>query len=377
MRVRFYLIIFSMIVSGSEISSQTVPKVHLPDEINGTVQLDISAIPNLDAERSRYEYLSVFVKNEAEEYNSNPVQGLHKVEDGYLVFSPYFPFERGMTYVVRTKSSDTDDSYSYQSFQVGKMPPMDEAKVVSIYPSANELPENLLRFYIYFNTPMKKGQMLKHIKLVDENGNMDNHAFMEFKQELWSADGKRLTLLFDPGRIKRGVSTNRELGPALIERNIYQLTISGSWQDVHGQALSVETTKEFVVGPAYRQPLEMKDLVIRKPEADSDGSLIILFDRIMDHALIQSMIQIEDENNERIPGHWGTLEEEKMIQFIPKEPWKKGTYRIIVDSRMEDVAANNINNLLDQKTGEKNSNIQQQVRYFRIGPPLNSKIRFY
>jgi len=355
-----------MIVSRSEISSQTVPTLIVPNEINGTVQLDISSIPHLNAERSRYEYLSVFVKNEAEEYNSNPIQGIYKVEDNYLVFSPYFPFERGMTYVARTKYSDTDSSYYYQSFQVGKKQSIDEAKVVMIYPLANELPENLLRFYVYFNTPMKKGQALKHIKLVDAAGNVDNHAFMEFKQELWSTDGKRLTLLFDPGRIKRGVSTNRELGPALLEGNHYQLTISGAWKDVHGQALSVETIKEFVVSPAYHQHIEIKDLVIQKPEANSDDSLRILFDRLMDHALVQSMIRIEDENNKLIPGHWETSEEEKIVQFIPKEPWKKGTYRIIMDSRMEDVAGNNLNNLLDQKTGEKNSNIQQLIRCFTI-----------
>ncbi len=355
MSVRFYLIIFSMIVSGAEVSSQTGPKVLLTNEINGTVQLDISAIPHLDVKRSGYDYLSVFVKDEAEAY-ANPIQGRHKVEGDCLVFSPYFPFERGLTYVARTKSSDPDSSYYFQSFQVGKKQAADEAKVVSIYPSADELPENLFRFYIYFNTPMKRGQMLKHIKLVDAAGNMDDHAFMEFKQELWSADGKRLTLLFDPGRIKRGVSTNTALGPALLEGNNYQLTISGTWQDVYGQALLVETTKDFVVGPAYRQQIDIKALVIQKPRANSDDSLSIVFDRLMDHALIQSMIGIEDENNELITGHWESTEEEKIVQFIPKAPWKKGTYRIILDSRMEDVAGNNLIGLLDVNLTDKKKN---------------------
>lgn len=38
---------------------------------------------------------------------------------------------------------------------------------------------------------------------------------LAIKEELWSSDGKRLTILFDFGRIKRGVSTNRRQGPAL------------------------------------------------------------------------------------------------------------------------------------------------------------------
>ena len=103
---------------------------------------------------------------------------------------------------------------------------------------------------------------MKHIQLIDSEGNTDNHAFMEFKQELWSADGKRLTILFDPGRIKRGVSTNMELGSALLEDNKYQLTISGAWKDVHGQELSVKTTKEFAVIKAYRQHIKINELEI-------------------------------------------------------------------------------------------------------------------
>ena len=353
-----------MMVSRLEVFAQTQPTILLPNEVNGKVQFDISTIPDLNAEKFGYEFLSVFVKNEAAAYSSNPVQGRYKVKDGYLVFSPYFPFEKGMTYVVRTKNPD--DNYTYQSFQVGKKEPVDKAEVMSIYPSANELPENLLRFYFYFNTPMKKGQALKHIKLVDAKGNIDNHAFMEFKQELWSADGKRLTILFDPGRIKRGVSTNMELGPALLEGNKYQLTISGAWQDVHGQALSVQTTKEFVVAKAYRQHIKVNELEIHKPEANSDGTLSIHFDRIIDHALVQSMIRIEDENKKLIAGQWETSKEEKIIQFIPEKPWKKGTYQIIMDSSFEDVAGNNLNNLLDQKTGEQDSNIQQIIRLFTL-----------
>ena len=355
-----------MLISRLEIVSQTASTLILPNEINGSVELKISAIANLNTEKFGYEYLSVFVKNEREEYSSNAVQGRYTIEDDYLVFAPYFPFEKEMTYVVRTKNADVDSNYSYQSFQVGKKQPVDEAKVVSIYPSANELPENLLRFYLYFNTPMKKGQALNYIQLIDSAGNIDNHAFMEFKQELWSADGKRLTVLFDPGRIKRGVSTNMELGPALLEGKRYKLSISSTWQDVYGQELSVTTAKEFVVGNAYRQHIKVNELEIKKPEANSDDILSIHFDRIIDHALVQSMLRIEDENKNLIDGYWETSEEEKTVQFIPQMTWKKGTYRIIMDSSMEDVAGNNLNNLLDQKTGELNSNIQQIIRPFTI-----------
>ncbi len=355
-----------MMISHLEVLSQTAPSLILPNEITGKVRLDISTFPNFNIEKMGDDYLSVFVKNDREEYSSNAVQGRYRIEGDYLFFAPYFPFEKGMTYVVRTKKTDTDSRYSYQSFQVGKKEVVDKAEVVSIFPSANELPENLLRFYLYFNTPMKKGQALKHVQLIDASGNIDKHAFMEFKQELWSPDGKRLTILFDPGRIKRGVSTNMELGPALLEGKQYQLVISGAWQDVYGQELSINTTKEFLIGKAYRQKIEVDELEIQKPEADSEEILSIHFDRIIDHALIQSMIQIKDENEKVIAGYWQTSEDEKIIQFVPEKTWKKGTYHIIMDNRLEDAAGNNLNNLLDQKTSKQISNTQQIIRFFTI-----------
>ncbi len=340
-------------ISYLKLHGQTDPELILPTELNGTVQLNISAFSNRDSENFGYEYLAVFVKNQGEKYGSIPVQGRHTIEGDYLVFSPYFPFEKGMTYVVKAKNVDTDRSYSFQSFQIGKKQTFDKAKVISIYPSSNELPENLLRFYIYFNTPMKKGQALKYIQLVDSAGNIDSHAFMEFKQELWSPDGKRLTILFDPGRIKRGVATNMELGPVLVKGHQYNLTISDEWKDVYGQPLLEETTKEFVATQAYRESIRVNEWGILKPNDNSYDTLSIHFDRVMDHALIQSMIQFEDEENNLIVGHWEVLEGEQLIQFIPEAKWQRGNYQIVFDSRLEDVAGNNLNSLLDESVTHK------------------------
>ena len=338
----------------------------LPNQASGSVKLDISAIKDVPDTEITYEYLAVFVKNESGEYHSNPIQGTYRTAAGLLIFTPYLPFENGLTYVVRIQNQYTESGYRYQDFQIGEKPRVDQAKLLAIYPSADELPENLLRFYFYFRTPMKKDQALQHIHLVDAEGNVDPRAFMEFKQELWSADAKRLTLLFDPGRIKRGVSTNEELGPALIEGNTYSLRISGSWQDVHGQQLLRAETKEFAVGPAYRQQIEVKDWVIHKPQANSKDALSIQFDRIMDHALVQSMLQVKDENDRIITGNWEISDDEKNAQFTPTEQWKTGEYQIIFDGRMEDVAGNNLEGLLDQKTDRTDYNSPILVRHFSI-----------
>ncbi|MCI4671831.1 MAG: hypothetical protein MRZ79_27055 [Bacteroidia bacterium] len=351
-----YVLLFFLMMSQSAVNAQTPPALILPNEGNGSVQLNVSALSNLGPETNGYETLSVFVHQEVVTEKRQAVQGRYSLEGSYLVFTPYFPFERGMTYVVRTQANDPDHRYVYHSFQLGKKPKVDQAKVMAIYPTSSELPENLLRFYVYFHTPMKKGQALKYIQLVDSVGNIDKHAFMEFKQELWSPDGKRLTILFDPGRIKRGVSTNLELGPALLEGRQYQLTISGVWQDVYGQALSVETRKSFVVGSAYREEINVQAWSIQKPEANSEAPLRIQFDRIMDHALVQSMIHIQDQEKKQIGGYWEVLSQGQQIQFIPTQKWQQGSYQIVIDSRLEDVAANNLQNLLDHKKTKEAQN---------------------
>ncbi len=73
--------------------------------------------------------------------------------------------------------------------------------VAAVYPSAQVLPENLLRFYIQFSAPMSRGEAYRHIHLLDAVGKPVPDPFLELDEELWSGDGCRFTLLFDPGRI--------------------------------------------------------------------------------------------------------------------------------------------------------------------------------
>ena len=57
---------------------------------------------------------------------------------------------------------------------------------------------------------------------------------LELDQELWDREGQRLTVLFDPGRIKRGVLPRDEVGSALFEGSAYTLVIDSKWHDANG-----------------------------------------------------------------------------------------------------------------------------------------------
>lgn len=341
------LILFFVVASISGIIAQTTTDLSLPEQADGVINLDISSIADDKEDKLNYDLLSVFVANETIEYAASlSIQGNFSIVENNLIFKPYFPFENGLPYVVKLISVNSDEVF-YIPFQIGKKEKVKQAKVLSIYPTANLLPENLLRFYFYFQTPMKQEEALKHIKLIDEEGNVDEHAFMKFKEELWSSDGKRFTLLFDPGRIKRGVSTNMVQGSSLEKGKRYHLSISGEWQDVYGQNLPKHTMKEIRVVAPYRKKISIGEWAVSEPRFDSFDNMIIDFDRIIDHALIQSMIQLRDDAKNLVEGYWESLDNEQQVQFIPQNKWGRGSYKIEFDTRMEDVSGNNLQNLLD------------------------------
>src|SRR5438105_1654786 len=78
---------------------------------------------------------------------------------------------------------------------------------------------------------MGRGAAYHHIRLLDATGRPVDAPFLELEEELWSNDGMRFTLLFDPGRIKRGLKPREELGPVLGAGKSYTLVIDGAWPD--------------------------------------------------------------------------------------------------------------------------------------------------
>ena len=101
LKFHFYFIII-LVIYNSGVVAQTTPELILPKDLHGILKLNVSTIPNQNKETLDYDLLSIFVKNEMGEYVSNAIQGQHTREGDYLLFKPYFPFESGMTYIVKT-----------------------------------------------------------------------------------------------------------------------------------------------------------------------------------------------------------------------------------------------------------------------------------
>ena len=116
-----------------------------------------------------------------------------------------------------------------------------DATVAEVYPTADSLPMNLLRMYVQFSAPMTVGDDAeKRIHLLDEKGAIVDKAFLIAAggQELWDPDHTRLTIFFDPGRIKRDLTPHEALELPLREGRSYSLTIDSSLRDAHGLSLA-------------------------------------------------------------------------------------------------------------------------------------------
>src|SRR2546425_13124120 len=112
---------------------------------------------------------------------------------------------------------------------------------------------------------MSEGDCYRHIKLLDAKGKAVDLPFLELDQELWDAAGKRFTLFFDPGRIKRGLKPREDVGPALEEGKSYVLVIDKEWEDAKGNPLKETFRKTFRVGSPDDRPPDPKTWNVQAP----------------------------------------------------------------------------------------------------------------
>jgi hypothetical protein len=296
--------------------------------------------------------------------NVPPLLGAYSAGKGTLIFHPRFPLAPGVHY---RAVFQLPDQPKVETFFDG--PPQDttrSTRIDRVYPSAATLPANQLKLYLYFSAPMSRGEAWQHVRLLDEAGKVVPFAFLEIDQELWDSDNRRLTVLFDPGRLKRGLVPANELGAPLVEGRKYTLSIDNQWPDARGVGLAEGFEKVFSVGPADRVSPDPAKWVITAPKAGTSDALVVDFPEPMDYALLQRLITVPGVSGEITIGN-----EEKQWRFTPVSPWQAGHWALAVDSTLEDLAGNHLDRLFDvdlQAGGVEALSIQQQEQEANRSP---------
>lgn len=274
-----------------------------------------------------------------------PLLGSYSVENGTLVFRPSFPISAGVHY--RAVFHPPDGGAAIEKGFDG--PPRETnpvARVERVYPSGDVWPSNQLRLYIYFSAPMSRGEAGAYLHLLDENGKVLPGIFLP-GDELWDPSFKRLTMTFDPGRIKRGLTSNMAMGPPIADGKRYTLEIDKDWQDARGVPMVEGYRKSFHGGPALRTSPDPTKWRIVPPKPGTSEPLVVDFTTPMNYALLQRMITVTDKARGAVTGTVSTADHEAQWRFTPSQPWRTGDYELVVDTGIEDLAGNHVGQLFD------------------------------
>jgi len=294
-----------------------------------------------------------------------PLLGVYSVEAGALVFRPRFPFAAGVRY--RAVFHPPAGGASIEKIFEGPARAVTPiARVEIVYPTAAVLPANLLRLYICFSAPMSRGEAAARIHMLDGKGNVLAGVFLP-GEELWDPAGTRLTMTFDPGRIKRGLTANMAMGSPIAEGKPYTLVIDREWPDARGVGMIGGFRKSFRGGPADRVPPDPKTWIITAPKSGTADALAVKFPRPMNYALLLRMLQVASTHG-TVAGAVSIAQQETQWRFMPQTPWKTGGYRLIADTAIEDLAGNRIGQPFDIDVFD---HVTQHITAASISLPFN------
>ena len=273
-----------------------------------------------------------------------------------------------MTYaVVATDPAGTDRRLSAEvdvpSVAMGPV-----ASVESVRPAAAVLPLNHLRFYVYFSHPMSRGQAASAIQLRNaESGEPLLDALLPGGPELWDKRRQRLTVLLDPGRIKRGLVPYTERGYPLTEGQAIIFEVDARFCDDQGRPLQASFSQRYEIGPALRSRIDPRHWRIATPRASSSEPLLIEFARPIDYALATRCIWIEDAAGTVVPGQPTLDSHDSVWRFVPAGAWSVGQYVVAVDPRLEDVAGNSVLRPFDRERGQRTDDpLESTMQRFEV-----------
>ena len=226
-------------------------------------------------------------------------------------------------------------------------PARPEPHVVDVYPRGAQVPENVLRFYVYFSEPMAEGDFLEHVRVVhEESGSVVAGVFFDDVHELWSADRRRITLLVDPARVKTGLVAHEALGRAFRAGEHYALTIAASARTVRGAPLARPFVRRFTASPEAREALRPSEWAI---EGRCDGARIG-FGVGVDHVAVARLLYVLDGSGATIEGRWDMSPDDASatLSFAGALAEPRA---VAINGRFEDVAGNNVNGAFDHRVG--------------------------
>lgn len=303
------------------------------------------------------EQLRIFVGEESR----TSVIGVIVSEGDRHRFTPVVPFSPGQSYTLRQKDTIVLASFSIPERQDYKPP-----EIVGLYPQVDTVPENLLKVYLEFDQPMQRlGNALDHIRVTNETDGEEVRPFLRLESELWNVEGTLLTLWLDPGRIKTDLIPNRELGLPLESGKTYRLDIDSDWKSVQGAALAQRYSKTWVVGPRDDERPQWRHWAWEVRQESGLLPVDLDFGEPMDAFLAQETLHFYDDHGQ-VKGTYQLGLQQKQLRFLPERAWQGGEIQVRIESRLEDLAGNNLQRLFDRPVSADNGSTKDTLRMHTI-----------
>ena len=294
--------------------------------------------------------LRVSVKSAGGAGATPAVAGSYSIAGDVVRFTPMFPFDEGRQYDVvldasRLPAVRDDAPWRQQKIAavvgrpaVARSP---STVVTHLYPSGDTVPANQLRMYLHFSAPMDWRSGYDYVTLLDDRGQEVVDAFLPLDADFWNGDRTRYTVFFDPGRVKRGILPNKQMGRALVAGKRYTLLVKREWRDGHGLPLKEEFRHVFRASPAIERPLTMKEWKVEAPAAGTREPLVVTFPEPLDHGLLRRALGVARAGTP-LEGEIAIEAAETRWRFTPRDAWTPGTYDLVALAFLEDLAGNRV-----------------------------------
>jgi hypothetical protein len=271
-----------------------------------------------------------------------PMAGRVVADRGDVCFVPRYAFVEGTTY------SAVVDGVALADLTRLRPDRSHDTEVVGISPTAAEVPRNLLRLYVSFSAPMSEGRADRHVRLVDDAGDEILRALLPMDHELWDGARRRLTVLLDPARIKRGLVGHRESGYPLRPGTSFRLLVDSEFPDARGVPLRTGAERRYAVGDDERRRVDPQDWALSAPTAGTSDELRADFDRPLDPGLLARCLRVMGPPGDAVEGTGRIGPEGRSWCFSPLHAWTPRPHALVVDPALEDLAGNSVVRVFDR-----------------------------
>ncbi len=288
----------------------------------------------------------LYVPGQGDYSSGTPMAGQVVVNDTAVELHPRFPLDAGRQYGIGFRLPSTvrlaDAPPGFLYFALDKPVPSTRTSVRAIYPSSDTVPENLLRVYVEFSAPMSRTGGLDFISLRDENDRVVPATFLPLDADFWNDDRTRYTAFLDPGRVKRGILPNEQMGRAIHAGHTYSIVVDSAWRDANGTPLAASFRQRFFVRAPDERVIDLAAWNVRPPRAQTYDTLVVTFPKALDRGLLLRAVGVVDTDSTTVDGVVSIAPGERMWRFVPTAAWHAGRYGLLVLEMLEDPAGNRI-----------------------------------